>query len=90
MKMTGRLVAAARALAGVSRKEFASAAGLSVSQLARIEAKGSAWLAADAGVRLKLFGYCLLLRGARRNLVDHRGPALSLPFSSAMSLGTSR
>lgn len=48
MKMTGRLVAAARALAGVSRKEFASAAGLSVSQLARIEAKGSAWLATDA------------------------------------------
>ena len=48
MKMTGRMVAAARALAGVSRQDFANAAGLSVQELARIETKGSAWLATDS------------------------------------------
>jgi transcriptional regulator with XRE-family HTH domain len=48
MKVTGRLVAAARALAGVSRQEFAIAAGVSVSELARIETKGSARLSTES------------------------------------------
>lgn len=44
MKLTGRLVAAARALAGVSRDDFAAAAELSKEAFARLERKGSAWV----------------------------------------------
>lgn len=42
--ITGRLVAAARALAGVGQADFAAAAGLPPKTLRRIEAAGSAWL----------------------------------------------
>ena len=42
MKLTGRLVAAARALAGVSLDDFAGAAGLSKAALSRLERNGSA------------------------------------------------
>jgi len=42
--ITGRLVAAARALTGVSEADFAAAAGLSVESLRQIEASGSASL----------------------------------------------
>lgn len=44
MKMSGRLIAAARALAGISREDFAAAAGVSAQALASMEANGSAWL----------------------------------------------
>lgn len=44
MKLTGRLIAAARALAGVSRDDFAGAAGLSKEAYTRLERKGAAWL----------------------------------------------
>jgi transcriptional regulator with XRE-family HTH domain len=50
MKLTGRLVTAARALAGVSRSEFAAAAGLSEERVASIEGKGSAWVKATSEV----------------------------------------
>lgn len=46
-KVTGRLVAAARALVGVSREDFAKAAGLPVEKLSLIEANGSAWVHSD-------------------------------------------
>ncbi len=46
-KLTGRLVAAARALAGVSHEDFAKAAGISAATIAAIEASGSAWLHSD-------------------------------------------
>ncbi|MGE0602245.1 MAG: helix-turn-helix domain-containing protein [Xanthobacteraceae bacterium] len=48
IKLTGRLVAAARALVGVSREDFAKAAGVSEDTIAAIEANGSAWLHTDA------------------------------------------
>ena len=43
-KMTGRLIAAARALTGISRDDFAGAAGLSAETIALMEASGSARL----------------------------------------------
>lgn len=49
-KLTGRLVAAARALVGVSREDFARAAGLSVEELSVIEANGSARIQIDSEV----------------------------------------
>jgi hypothetical protein len=42
--MTGRLIAAGRALAGVSREDFAGAAEISAETMGLLEAKGSAWL----------------------------------------------
>ena len=44
IKMSGRLIAAARALTGISQVEFAAAAGLSVEALRLMEAGGSARL----------------------------------------------
>ena len=43
-KMTGRLIAAGRALAGIGREDFAEAAGIPAETMALMEAKGSAWL----------------------------------------------
>ena len=40
--ITGRLIAAARALAGISQSDLADASGISVSTLAHLEASGSA------------------------------------------------
>ncbi len=42
--MTGRLIAAARALTGISREDFAAAAGVPAEAIALMEANGSAWL----------------------------------------------
>ena len=42
--ISGRQVAAARALAGVSRSDLASAAKISTATLGQIEAGGSAWV----------------------------------------------
>jgi hypothetical protein len=44
VRMTGRLVAAARALTGVGREDFAIAAGIPAETIASMEVKGSAWL----------------------------------------------
>lgn len=57
IRVTGRVVAAARALTGVSRDDFAKAAGLSVATIASIEANGSAWLhpESDAEACLRAF-----------------------------------
>lgn len=43
-KMTGRLIAAARGLTGVSREDFGGAVGISAETIAKMEANGSAWL----------------------------------------------
>ena len=40
--ITGRLIAAARVLTGISRADLANASGISVSTLAQLEASGSA------------------------------------------------
>lgn len=48
--LTGRLIAAARALVGVSQKDFAAASGLSDATFARLEAAGSAWVRSEREV----------------------------------------
>lgn len=50
MRVTGRVIAAARALVGVSQEDFADACGLSLESLCRLEAGGSAWLTSEADV----------------------------------------
>lgn len=50
IKVTGRIVAAGRALAGSGPEEFAHAAGLPVQKLAQLEAGGSARLSSEADV----------------------------------------
>lgn len=50
IKMTGRLIAAARALAGIGREDFAVAAGLPADAIALMEANGSAWLDSENDV----------------------------------------
>jgi len=50
-KISGRLVAAARALAGVSQADFAGAAGLSLETIRFIEADGSTFLQNDRDIR---------------------------------------
>jgi hypothetical protein len=47
-RVSGRLMAAARALVGVSREDFAAACGLTVDDVCRLEAGGSAWVTSDA------------------------------------------
>ena len=50
IKISGRLIAAARALTGISQVEFAAAAGLSVKALRLMEAGGSARLQSERDV----------------------------------------
>lgn len=50
IRMSGRLIAAARALVGVSQADFARACGLAVETLSRLEAGGSAWVSSDADI----------------------------------------
>lgn len=49
-RITGRLVAAARALTGISRADFGAAAGLSIEALTLIEATGSAWVHSERDI----------------------------------------
>lgn len=48
IKMTGRMIAAARALTGVGLEDFAAAAGLSPETITAMEASGSAWVHSEA------------------------------------------
>ncbi len=50
IKMTGRLIAAARGLTGISREDFAAAAVIPAETIALMEASGSARLNSDADV----------------------------------------
>lgn len=50
IRLTGRLIAAARALVGVSQPDFAATAGISVEALQLIERGGSAWVPSDPDV----------------------------------------
>lgn len=63
-KITGRLVAAGRVLAGVSREDFAKVVGITPEAIAAIEAKGSAWLDSDGDAE------------AARRAFDHFGLVL--------------
>ena len=46
-QISGRLIAAARALTGISQEDFAAACGLPVEALRVMEAGGSAWLRSE-------------------------------------------
>lgn len=79
-KVTGRLVAAARTLAGVPLADFANAAGLSPLELQHIEASGSAFLTdagqqAAVGTALDYFGLVIIDEG------DGMGAGVRLKFS---------
>ena len=47
-KISGRVIAAGRALAGIGEAEFAAAAGLSIEALRLTEGGGSAWVQSGA------------------------------------------
>ena len=48
--VSGRIIAAARALVGVSQADFAAACGLDVETICRLEAGGSAWVSSASDV----------------------------------------
>lgn len=50
IQISGRLIAAARALTGISQADFALAAGLPVETVCLIEASGSAWVQSEQEV----------------------------------------
>lgn len=50
IKITGRVAAAGRTLAGIGRKDFADVAGMPVDKIKMLEASGSAWLRSDSEV----------------------------------------
>jgi hypothetical protein len=49
-RISGRLIAAGRALVGVSEVDFATACGLDVDHICRLESGGSAWVSSDADI----------------------------------------
>ncbi|MFA5489919.1 MAG: hypothetical protein WC284_11980 [Candidimonas sp.] len=56
VRVTGRLIAAARALAGVSQENFAAAAKISTDALRRIESGGSAWIEQSSDITALMRG----------------------------------
>jgi hypothetical protein len=50
VRISGRLIAAARALTGIDRANFAAAAGLPVETLRLMEEAGSAWIQSERDV----------------------------------------
>lgn len=80
LQMTGRVIAAARALIGVSQADFAAAASLPVESLRLIEASGSAWLQSDpdiSGVNRALEHFGVIVIGE----ADGMGAGVRLKFT---------
>ena len=82
IRISGRLIAAARALAGVSQADFANACGLAVETLCRLEAGGSAWVSSDADVAavtrgMSHFGVVIVEE------IDGMGAGVRLKFTRA-------
>jgi transcriptional regulator with XRE-family HTH domain len=82
IRISGRLIAAARALAGVSQADFATACDLDVEVLCRLEAGGSAWVTVDAEVEaiargLSHFGVMIVEES------DGMGAGVRLKFTRA-------
>lgn len=50
VRISGRVIAAARALAGVSQADFAAACSLAVEAVRKLEAGGSAWVRSEDDV----------------------------------------
>jgi len=78
-QLSGRLLAAGRALAGISSSDLAKAAGLEIDRLQYFEADGAAWLPdADAQklrAALEEFGVLVLAEG------DGAGGGVRLKFT---------
>lgn len=79
IQITGRLIAAARALTGISQADFASAAGLPVERLCFIEGSGSAVLSEPEAVaaRRGLEHYGVIVIGES----DGMGAGVRLKFT---------
>jgi hypothetical protein len=78
-RLTGRLVAAGRALTGVSQTELANAAGIPLETLRRFESSGAAWIFANEsqalGRALETFGAVIISEG------DGMGAGVRLKFT---------
>jgi hypothetical protein len=78
-RLTGRLVAAARALTGVSQGELATASGIPLEMLVLLESNGAAWIAANEslalGRALETFGAVIIPEG------DGMGAGVRLKFT---------
>jgi hypothetical protein len=80
IKITGRLIAAARALVGVGESDFAEAAGLPVDVFRLLESQGSAWIQSERDVEamsraLAFFGVIVIDES------DGRGAGVRLKFT---------
>lgn len=77
--LTGRMVAAARALTGISLVDLAIASGISEEALRRAESNGAAWMsdteAKALGPALETFGVVLIPEG------DGMGAGVRLKFT---------
>lgn len=79
-EISGRLIAAARALTGVSQADFAHAAGLPLERIGFLEAAGSAFLKSDRDIEavsraLEHFGVVII------NESDGVGAGVRLKFT---------
>jgi hypothetical protein len=78
-QLTGRLIAAGRALTGVGQKDLAATAGIPLETLRHLEASGSAWIPSDdsraLGQALEAFGAVVILEG------DGMGAGVRLKFT---------
>ena len=81
-RISGRLIAAARALAGVGQADFAATCGFAVEALSRLEAGGSAWVSSEEDVEaltrgLSHFGVMIVEE------TDGMGAGVRLKFTRA-------
>ena len=78
-RLTGRLVAAGRALTGISESELASAAGIPLEMLRLLESSGAAWIPDDRSEALarawETFGAVVVPEG------DGMGAGVRLKFT---------
>ena len=78
-RLTGRLVAAARALTGVSQGELATNSGIPLEMLRLLESSGAAWIPDDEsqalGRTLEAFGAVIMPEG------DGMGAGVRLKFT---------
>ena len=78
-RLTGRLVASARALTGISQSELAAASGIPLEMMPHLESSGAAWLPDDEsealGRALETFGVVIIPEG------DGMGAGVRLKFT---------
>jgi len=80
IRITGRIVAAGRALAGIGQEDFARVAGLPVRRMEVLEASGSAWLPSEEDVQAVMrafehFGVVVIVED------DNTGAGVRLKFT---------